>query len=54
MFEGVIGEAELDELRADADMMISRAPVRPGADLDLRGRPALERAVERDPSDHQA
>ena len=49
VFEGVIGEAELDELRADADMMISRAPVRPGADLDLRGRPALGRDYAREP-----
>ena len=49
VFEGVIGEAELGELRADADMMIERAPVRPGADLDLRGRPALGRDYVREP-----
>ena len=49
VFEGVIGEAELGELRADADMMIERAPVRPGADLDLRGRPALGRDYAREP-----
>ena len=49
VFEGVIGEAELGELRADADMMIERAPIRPGADLDLRGRPALGRDYAREP-----
>ena len=41
VFRGVVGEAELDELRQDADMVIDRAPVRPGARLDRHGRPAL-------------
>ena len=49
VFEGVVGETELAELRADTDMMIERAPVRPGADLDARGRPALGRDYARDP-----
>ena len=49
VFEGVVGEAELDELRADADMMIGRAPVHPGADVDAEGRPALGRDYARDP-----
>ncbi len=49
VFEGVVGAAELDELRADADMMIGRAPVRPGADVDAEGRPALGRDYARDP-----
>ena len=49
VFEGVVGEAELAELRADADMMIERAPVRPGAEVDARGRPALGRNYARDP-----
>ena len=49
VFEGVVGEAELEELRVDADMMIGRAPVRPGADLDAQGRPALGRDYARDP-----
>ncbi len=49
VFEGAVGETELDELRADADMMIDRAPVSPGADLDARGRPALGRDYARDP-----
>ncbi len=49
VFEGVVGEVELQELRADADMMIERAPVRPGADVDSRGRPALGRDYAREP-----
>ena len=49
VFEGVIGDVELAELRADADMMISRAPIHPGADLDAQGRPALGRDYARDP-----
>ncbi len=49
VFQGVVGEAELEELRADADMMIERAPIRPGADLDRRGRPALGRDYAREP-----
>ena len=49
VFEGVIGETELEELRADADMMIERAPVRPGAGLDAQGRPALGRDYAREP-----
>ncbi|MPY91839.1 MAG: phytanoyl-CoA dioxygenase [Acidimicrobiia bacterium] len=48
VFEGVIGRRELDELRAGADDMIERAPVRKGAEVDAQGRPALGReyAVE--------
>jgi hypothetical protein len=49
VFEGVIGEAELLELRTDVDMMIERAPVRPGADVDRHGRPALGRDYAREP-----
>ena len=49
VFEGVVGEAELAELRADADMMIGRAPVRPDADVDAEGRPALGRDYAREP-----
>jgi len=43
VFEGVVDADELAELRADADDMISRAPVRRGAAVDTRGRPALGR-----------
>ncbi len=49
VFEGVIDAGELAELRADADNMIERAPVRPGADVDAQGRPALGRDHARDP-----
>ncbi len=41
VFEGVVGPAELAELRADAANMIERAPVRPDAEVDAQGRPAL-------------
>jgi hypothetical protein len=43
IFEGVIGTAELAELREGCMDMLARAPVRTGADLDARGRPALGR-----------
>ena len=49
VFEGVIGEAELGELRADLDMAVARAPVSPGADVDAQGRPALGRDHAREP-----
>lgn len=41
VFEGVVDEAELDELRGDVTDMIERAPVRIGADVDAKGRPIL-------------
>ncbi|MDE0942397.1 MAG: phytanoyl-CoA dioxygenase family protein [Alphaproteobacteria bacterium] len=48
VFEGVIGQGEIEELRADADNMLARAPVHRDADVDAQGRPALGRdfAVE--------
>ena len=49
VFQSVVGEAELEELRRDADMMIDRAPRHPGADLDRHGRPALGRDHAREP-----
>ncbi len=49
VFEGVVGAAELGELRADLDMAVERAPVRPGVDVDARGRPALGRDQAREP-----
>ena len=49
VFEGVIDAGELAELRADADEMIDRAPVRPGAEVDAKGRPALGRDYAREP-----
>ena len=41
IFENVIDDRELQELRADAQNMIERAPVEPGATVDKKGRPAL-------------
>ncbi len=41
VFEGVVDEQELAELRAGAEDMISRAPVRRGEKVDALGRPAL-------------
>lgn len=41
IFEGVIDAAEIEQLRAGTNNMIERAPVRPGAQVDAQGRPAL-------------
>lgn len=41
IFEGVVGPEELSELRDGCVDMLERAPVRQGADVDARGRPAL-------------
>ena len=49
LFEGVIGGPEVDALRGEANEMLERAPVRPGAEVDARGRPALGRDFACDP-----
>lgn len=41
VFEGVIAEAELADLRADLERVLAGAPVEPGATLDAVGRPAI-------------
>ena len=41
IFEGVIDAAEVEELRADAQNMLERAPVGPDAKVDRQGRPAM-------------
>ncbi|MEP4377355.1 hypothetical protein [Roseibium sp.] len=41
IFEGVVGPEELSELRDGCMDMLERAPVRSGADVDARGRPAF-------------
>jgi phytanoyl-CoA dioxygenase PhyH len=41
VLEGVIGEGELAELRADVEDVVAGAPVEPGAAVDARGRPAI-------------
>ena len=48
VFEGVVDAAEVAALRRDANEMLERAPVRPGAALDARGRPALGRDQARE------
>jgi hypothetical protein len=40
VFEGVVAEAELDELRKDIDFLLDRAPTGPGSDVDRNGNPA--------------
>ena len=49
IFENVINENELEELRVDAQNMIESAPATPGAKLDKEGRPALGRDFAREP-----
>jgi len=49
IFDGVIDGAELDELRADTNNMIERAPVRKDAKVDAKGRPALGIDYARNP-----
>lgn len=41
VFEAIVGQQELEELRAGAQDMIDRAPTHRGATLDRHGRPAL-------------
>ncbi|MFT5449063.1 MAG: hypothetical protein ACI9DC_004251 [Gammaproteobacteria bacterium] len=41
VFEGVFGEAEINELRADIDRVLAGAPTGPGASVDRQGRPAI-------------
>ncbi|MFT7598393.1 MAG: hypothetical protein ACI8TP_001314 [Acidimicrobiales bacterium] len=43
VFENVIGETEVNELRSDVEDMVERAPVHKGAAVDAKGRPALGR-----------
>jgi Phytanoyl-CoA dioxygenase (PhyH) len=49
VFENVVGDSELAELRADVENILSRAPVKPDAPLDSHGRPALGSEFERYP-----
>lgn len=41
VFENVVDDTELHELREDVEHVLSRAPIEPEADLDASGRPAL-------------
>ena len=47
VFEGVVGEEELAELRADIERVLDRAPAAPDAEHDAKGRPALGRDFAR-------
>ena len=47
VFENVIGDEEMGELRAAVSRMLERAPVGRDADIDAQGRPALGRGFKR-------
>ena len=47
VFTGVLGNTELEELRADIDRVLDGAPTERGGDLDARGRPAIGREFQR-------
>ena len=47
VLEGVIGEEELAELRADVERVVAGAPIEPGASVDARGRPAIGAGLAR-------
>jgi Phytanoyl-CoA dioxygenase (PhyH) len=49
VFQGVVGPEELQELRADIDTVLSRAPVAPDATVDRHGRPALTEGIIKPP-----
>ena len=49
IFEDVIDQSEVMELRSDASNMIERAPATPGDLVDMKGRPALGRDFAREP-----
>jgi len=48
VFEDLIEEGELSELRAGIDEMLERAPTHPGAEVDAAGRAALGLDIRRD------
>ena len=49
ILEGVVGEAELAELRADVERMLDGAPIHPKSETDVQGRPAIGREFGREP-----
>lgn len=49
VFEDVVGQDELAELRADVDSVLARAPVAPGAAQDAQGRAAFGSQFTRSP-----
>ncbi len=49
IFENVLDQEELNDIRSDTADMIERAPVEPGSVVDKKGRPALGRDFAREP-----
>jgi Phytanoyl-CoA dioxygenase (PhyH) len=49
VFQGVVGRAELGELRAEIDAVLSRAPVAPDATVDQLGRAARAHGILKPP-----
>lgn len=49
VFQNVIGRAELDELRADIESTLARAPVTPESTVDRDGKPAFGQDFSRQP-----
>lgn len=41
VFQGVVGDEELAELRADVDRVLAEAPAQPGGEVDPQGRPVV-------------
>ena len=49
VFEGVLRQAEIEELRRDVLHILERAPVAPGATVDAKGNPAVGIDMQRNP-----
>ena len=49
VFEGVIADAEIEELRSDIDYLLEHAPVAPDSTLDRTGKPAYGGEFARNP-----
>ncbi len=49
IFENVVSEQEVAELRAGIDHILDGAPTHPGATIDARGRPAFGQQFKRNP-----
>lgn len=49
VFEGVVSDEELKELRADVEHMLSGAPLEPKGNVDSEGRPAMGQEFTRAP-----
>ena len=49
VFQGVLSPEELQELRADLDAVLARAPVAPDATVDRLGRPVIDLGIRKPP-----